>query len=87
MIVINQAHQVVILKSYFLPIRAIYKTSNSPKYEHFQVKDLQIILGTWPWSNQLGEGLIDVLKKAYWLALTANIKTPAKRKRALDDSS
>jgi hypothetical protein len=58
-----------------------------PKNEHFQVKDLQIILGTWPWSNQLGEGLIDVLKKAYWLALTANIKTPAKRKRASDDSS
>lgn len=41
--------------------------------ESFQAKDLQTILGSWPWSNQLAEDLVGVLKTAYRVALTESI--------------
>ena len=41
--------------------------------EAFQAKDLKTVLGSWPWSNQLAEDLVGVLKRAYRVALTESI--------------
>ncbi|KAJ5557569.1 hypothetical protein N7513_003155 [Penicillium frequentans] len=55
--------------------------------ECLNAKDLQTILGTWSWSDQLAESLVAVLKSTYRAAFMASIQTPAKRKRVSNDSS
>lgn len=52
-----------------------------------QVCDLERILGKWPWSNQFADELLAVLKEAQSAASNGPKETPAKRKRAPDDSS
>jgi hypothetical protein len=68
-------------------LAAYIKNTTSSERECFQAKDLQTILGTWTLSNQLAEGLVDVLKNAYQAAFTTSIRTPAKRKHVSNDSS
>ena len=67
---------------------AIYiKNATYSMRQCFQAEDLRAILRIWTFSDQLADGLVDVLKNAYQAAFMASIQTPAKRKRVPDDSS